>query len=217
MAVTSSFFAGQGLLTETGDSLDNAITTSRNAAGAILVNAGAVPIQGGTPTVANTSVIQVFGLGGNDTITLDEANGALPRADLFGGDGNDTLTGGSGVDQLSGEAGDDTLLGKGGTDFLFGGAGNDTLTGGDADDQLFGEAGDDRIIWNPGDDSDLAEGGDGTDTLEINGANGAEVFTITANGARVRVDRVDPAPFFVDAGTMENVVINANGGNDTII
>ena len=67
-------------------------------------------------TVANTSLIQVFGQGGNDTITLNEANGALPAANLFGGAGNDTLTGGSGGDMLFGQAGNDTLLGKGGAD-----------------------------------------------------------------------------------------------------
>jgi Ca2+-binding RTX toxin-like protein len=37
-------------------------------------------------------MIQVFGQGGNDTITLDESNGALPAVQLFGG-GNDTLLG----------------------------------------------------------------------------------------------------------------------------
>ncbi|MBY0460773.1 MAG: hypothetical protein K2V38_25925, partial [Gemmataceae bacterium] len=84
-------------LTVFGDNGDNAITVSRNAAGQILVNGGAVPVLGGTPTVANTTVVSVFGQGGNDTITLDEANGALPRANLFGGAGNDTLTGGSGA------------------------------------------------------------------------------------------------------------------------
>ena len=72
-----------------------------------------------SPTPA---LIQVFGQGGNDTITLNEANGALPRANLFGGAGNDTLTGGSGGDLLFGQAGNDTLLGKGGIDFLFGGS-----------------------------------------------------------------------------------------------
>ena len=60
---------------------------------------------------------------------------------------------------------------------------------------MFGEAGNDRMIWNPGDDTDLIEGGDGTDTAEVNGGNGAEVFTATANGTRVRFDRIDPAPF----------------------
>jgi Ca2+-binding RTX toxin-like protein len=215
MAVTARFFPGAGKLTEFGDVLDNALTTSRNAAGTILVNGGAVPVLGGTPTVANTSLIQVFGLGGNDTITLDETNGALPRANLFGGAGNDTLTGGSGGDLLFGQSGNDTVLGKGGNDLLFGGAGNDTLTGGDGDDQVFGEAGDDRMIWNPGDDTDLFEGGPGTDTAEVNGGNGAEVFTVTANGPRVRFDRLAHAPFSLDIGTTENLVLNMNGGDDS--
>ena len=215
MAVTASFDPTSGVLSVFGDALDNTITVSRDAAGTILINGGAVVIQGGTATVANTSLIQGFGLGGNDTITLNESNGALPRANLFGGDGNDTLIGGSGNDQLFGQAGNDTLLGKGGFDFLFGGDDNDTLTGGDADDQVFGESGDDRMIWNPGDDTDLNEGGDGTDTVEVNGGNGAEVFTATANGTRVRFDRLDPAPFSIDIGTSENLVVNANGGNDS--
>ncbi|HEY6640751.1 hypothetical protein [Povalibacter sp.] len=214
-AVGGVFTPGAGLLSVTGDSLDNAITFSRDAAGKILVNGGAVSTQGGTPTVANTSLIQAFGLGGNDTITLNEANGALPRANLFGGAGNDVLTGGSGADQLFGQADNDTLLGKGGNDLLFGGAGNDTLVGGDGDDQMFGEAGDDRMIWNPGDDTDLAEGGAGIDTVEVNGGNGAEVFTATANGTRVRFDRVSPAPFSIDIGTSEKLVVNMNGGDDS--
>jgi Ca2+-binding RTX toxin-like protein len=215
MAITSSFLKANGLLTTLGDALDNTITTSRDAAGTILVNGGAVPVLGGTPTVANTSLIQVFGQGGNDVIALDEANGALPSANLFGGTGNDTLIGGSANDLLFGQAGNDTLLGKGGNDFLFGGDGNDVLTGGDGDDQVFGEAGNDRMIWNPGDDSDLFEGGSGIDTAEVNGGNGSEVFTVTANGDRVRFDRVSPAPFSIDIGTTENLVVNMNGGDDT--
>ncbi len=216
MAINGSFFPGAGLLSVSGDNHKNNIAVSRNAAGQILANGGAVSIAGGQPTVANTAVIDVFGDDGNDTITLDETNGALPAALLFGGAGNDVLTGGSGDDMLFGGSGNDTLNGKGGNDLLFGGAGNDTLTGGAGNDELFGGAGDDRIIWNPGDGSDLVEGGDGIDTAEVNGGNGAETFTITANGSRVRFDRVDPAPFSLDIGTTENLVVNANGGDDTI-
>jgi Ca2+-binding RTX toxin-like protein len=211
-AVTASFSAG--VLSVNGDSLDNNITVSRNAAGTLLVNGGAVTVTGGTATVANTSRIQVFGLGGNDTLTLSEVNGALPPTNLFGGAGNDVLTGGSGNDQLFGESGNDTLLGKGGFDFLFGGNDNDTLTGGDADDQVFGQSGNDRMIWNPGDDTDLNEGATGTDTVEVNGGNGAEQFTTTANGTRVRFDRLNPAPFSIDIGTSERLTLNANGGDD---
>src|SRR5687768_10478565 len=215
MAITASFNAGAGLLSIFADNPDNTVTVSRNAAGNILINGGAVPVLGGNPTVANTALIQAFGLGGSDNLSLDESLGALPTANLFGGAGNDTAGGGSSDDQLFGQSGNDVLLGRGGFDLLFGGAGNDTLTGGDADDQVFGEGGDDRMIWNPGDDTDLFEGGAGTDTVEVNGGGGAEVFAITANGQRVRFDRLDPAPFAIDIGTSENLVLNANGGNDS--
>ncbi len=215
MATTSVFSPITGQLTVFGDAQGNTIVTSRDAAGRILVNGGAVPTVGGTPTVANTSLIQVFGQGGNDTISVDEANGAMPAANLFGGDGNDTLRGGSGNDLLFGQAGNDTLVGGAGNDFLFGGDGNDTLTGGAGNDQVFGEAGDDVMIWNPGDGTDLFEGGDGNDTAIVNGGNGSEVFTLTANGTRVRFDRINPAPFSIDIGTTENFVLNMNGGDDT--
>jgi Ca2+-binding RTX toxin-like protein len=215
MAITATF-ASNGFLSIFGDANKNSVIVSRDAAGNILVNGGAVHIQGGKATVANTAKIQMFGQDGNDTLTVDETNGAMPAALMFGGAGNDTLIGGSGNDMLFGGSGDDILLGKGGNDLLFGGAGNDTLTGGAGDDQMFGEAGNDRMIWNPGDGSDLMEGGDGNDTAEVNGGNGAEVFTITANGSRVRFDRISPAPFSLDIGTTENLVVNANGGDDVI-
>jgi Ca2+-binding RTX toxin-like protein len=211
LAVSGGFSPDSGILSVLGDGANNAIEFSRDAAGNILLNGNGIP---GSPTVANTTLIQAFGQGGNDTISLNEANGALPTANLFGGNGRDTLTGGASDDILFGQAGNDTLLGKGGFDLLFGGDGNDVLTGGDADDQMFGEAGNDRMIWNPGDDTDLHEGGSGTDTSEVNGGNGAEVFTATANGARVRFDRLDPAPFAIDIGTTENLVLNMNGGDD---
>jgi Ca2+-binding RTX toxin-like protein len=214
-AVTATFLPSSHVLTVFGDAQANTITVSRDAAGHILVNGGAVTVKGGMPSVANTNLIQVFGQAGNDVISLDEANGALPAADLFGGDGDDTLTGGSGNDLLFGQNGNDTLFGKGGNDFLFGGAGNDSLTGGAGNDQVFGEAGNDVMIWNPGDGTDLNEGGAGTDSVIVNGGNASETFTVTPNGTRVRFDRTDPAPFSIDIGTTENLLVNMNGGNDT--
>lgn len=212
-ATSATFIPNSGLLTVIGDNQDNALTISQNAGGTILVNGGAIPVSGGTPTVANTKLVQVFGLGGRDSITLSESTGALPRANLFGGSGADVLTAGSGNDQLFGQAGNDTLNGQGGFDQLFGGSENDRLTGGDADDQAFGEAGNDRMIWNPGEDTDLNEGGAGTDQVEVNGG-GSENFRATANGTRVRFDRLSPAPFSVDIGTSENLILNAGGGDD---
>src|SRR5262249_15710084 len=53
--VTASFTAAAGELRVVGDALDNTIVVSRNAAGTILVNNGAVAIQGDPgATVANT-------------------------------------------------------------------------------------------------------------------------------------------------------------------
>src|SRR5258705_288427 len=231
MAITSIF--SKNILTEFGDATDNSIITSRDAAGNILVNGGAVPITGGNPTVANTALIQVFGQAGNDTITLNEANGALPAVNLFGGDGNDTITGGSGNDMLFGQAGNDILLGKGGNDFLFGGDGNDTLTGGAGDDRLLGGDGNDLItggrgndtllggtgndtfVWNPGDGSDAVEGQDGTDTLQFHGANINEKIDITANGTRARFAR-DVANITMDLNSVEHINFTALGGADTI-
>src|SRR5262245_7544596 len=204
MAVTASFVPATGVLTEIGDTLDNVITTSRDAAGAILVNGGAVAVQGSTPTVANTTLIQALGQGGNDTITLDEASGALPAANLFGEDGNDTLTGGSGSDLLDGGAGNYNLRGGDGNDFIDGQQGDDTA---------FLGAGDDVFQWDPGDGSDIVEGQDGIDTLLFNGANINEKFDVSANGGRVRFTR-DVANILTDLDNVEHVTVNALGGTD---
>jgi hypothetical protein len=96
MAITASFT--QPTLFEVGDDLDNVMTTSRNAAGVWLVNGGALPVTGGTPTVANTGLISVSGGAGDDV--------------LQGGAGNDTLLGGAGADVVIGGAGIDVLEGK---------------------------------------------------------------------------------------------------------
>lgn len=111
LSVTAVFVPAEHVLVAIGDTQPNDIVVSRNAAGDILVNGGAVPVLGGAPTVANTTFIQVFGQAGNDRIALDEANGVLPAALLFGGAGNDTLTGGNGDDVLIGGAGQDVLDG----------------------------------------------------------------------------------------------------------
>ena len=113
----------------------------------------AISVEGGQPTVVNTTEIDVSGGNGNDTISLGNAGQALPSAHLFGGNGKDTLIGGAGNDTLDGGAGDDTVVGGKGTDTAFLGAGNDTF------------------IWNPGDGNDVVEGGGGFDTLDFRGAD----------------------------------------------
>ena len=214
-ATSAHFNQGHGVLTVFGDPNGGTTVVSRDRAGVIEVNGGGVRIDGARATVSNVRTIVVVGGYGSDRLAIDEANGPLPRAVLFGGSGDDELFGGSGNDRMFGGSGDDRLFGGGGDDVLKGGDGQDALSGGIGTDRSFGGSGEDQMIWNPGDGSDLNEGGDGTDAVVVNGGGVGETFTATANGSRVRFDRVAPLPFSLDIGTSERLVVNANGGDDS--
>ena len=117
------------------------------------------------------AVVNVFGLGGADTIigNLDLAavmhggagNDLLigGRNDdvIHGGAGHDLIFGGLGDDELHGDEGNDWLHGGAGNDLLRGGAGNDWLLGGFGDDDLDGEDGFDWLIGGPGNDVENGE------------------------------------------------------------
>lgn len=100
---------------------------------------------------ANVENLEYFGAGAFTGTGNAEAN------HMVAGSLDDVLNGGDGDDTLAGEAGNDTLNGGNGADRLFGGTGADNMNG---------EAGNDRmIVDNAG---DVANGGDGIDTVEIN-------------------------------------------------
>ena len=72
------------------------------------------------------------------------------------------------------------------------------------------------MIWNPGDDTDLNEGGDGTDTVEVNGGNGAEAVHRHRQRHARPLRPHQPRPRSrIDIGTSEKLVLNANGGDDS--
>ncbi|NLE62020.1 MAG: calcium-binding protein, partial [Planctomycetes bacterium] len=141
---------------------------------------------------AQFTCIVVNAGGGDDLVWIDEANGVFTDTEIT------TINGGNGDDEL------------------LGGSGAETFVGGPDNDSAYMGAGNDRFVWNSGDDTDLVEGSDGVDTIEVNGGDGSEDFTVTANGTRVRFDRINSAPFFLDIGTSESLILNANGGNDTL-
>ena len=205
MAINSKFTAG--VLSVTGDNGDDAITVTRDTAGQILINDGAISAQGATLT--NATGIVVVGGNGNDTISLDNiappAGQALPPATLSGGNGNDILIGG------------------GGNDMLFGGAGNDTVTGGKGTDTAFLGSGNDTFIWNPGDGNDTVDGQAGFDTLDFHGKNGGETFSIDANGSGATFNRtggtigltsVERIQFEAQGQFADNITINDLTGTD---
>ncbi len=128
---------------------------------------------------------------GDDTVKVDETNGVFSDTEAV------TFEGG---------AGNDTLLG---------GTGGETLTPGPGEDFVYGFGGADRIIWAGTDGNDFIEGGDGADTLEANGTGEAEQYAATANGSRIRFDRVSPATAFLDIAGVENMAVNMKGGDDS--
>jgi Ca2+-binding RTX toxin-like protein len=137
---------------------------------------------------------------GNDTVRIDDSNGAFTNAiptTIGGGPGNDTLIGG---------AGNETFLG---------GPGNDTVNGGKGNDTALLGPGDDTFVWNPGDGSDVIEGQSGNDTMLFNGANAPENVSLSANGDRLTFFR-NVGNVTMDTHGVENVDFNALGGADNI-
>ncbi|MEB3283474.1 MAG: sodium:calcium exchanger, partial [Lyngbya sp.] len=128
---------------------------------------------------------------------------------LVGDQGNDFLEGGNSIDLLIGFEGDDTLKGGDNTDVLLGNQGNDLLVGDRGDDFMFGGQDNDRMVWNNGDGSDLMEGGEGIDTVEVNGSiDQGDQFTLNANGERAQFDRINLGPFTLDVNDSEEFSVN---------
>jgi Ca2+-binding RTX toxin-like protein len=80
-----------------------------------------------------------------------------------------------------------------------------------------GDAGDDTLVWNNGDGTDVVNGDDGRDDIEVNGAPAAgDTFTVQPNGARIKFDRTNLVAFSLDIGSSETMHANGLGGDDTI-
>jgi len=127
------------------------------------------------------------------------AAAANAKVSITGGAGADDLTGGAGNDTILGGAGDDTIVGAAGTNSLVGGAGNDLITSAGLTDVV--DAGDGiDVVVTAGTHTGTLGGGGGTsdilrlsaisnlsgatvsgfETLNINQANAATVFTLNA-------------------------------------
>src|SRR3954447_22339278 len=195
---------GQRISTVFGTSGNNTIVISRDAAGHILVNGAAAKVGRSQATVTNVDQLRVFGLGGNEPISLNETNGPLPQAQLIGGDGNDAITGGAEADLLSGGNGNDLIEGGTGNETLLGGGRKDFIDGNSgADTAMLGD-GNDTFKWDPGDGSDRVEGQAGLDTMLFNGSDAGETFNVAANGRRVTFTR-DPGGIRMDLVGIEAI------------
>lgn len=114
----------------------------------VIVDGNATPLAAFN-TGAVSQVI-VHGGAGDDAITSASSN-TFPTQ-IFGGDGNDTITGGGGEDLLFGETGNDLIYAANGNDVAVGGYGNDQLFGGNGRDVLIGGKGSDTLEGQNGED-----------------------------------------------------------------
>ena len=136
----------------------------------------------------------IYGLGGNDTITVQDPHATT---EIYGGDGDDTvkgslwvvdyIEGGAGNDSLYGYWGNDTILGGDGNDRIDGGAGDDLIYTGGGDDTIQGGYSNDTIYVGPG--TNKIDGGPGTDSAVFAGdftdyalTTAGSVTTITFTG-----------------------------------
>ena len=159
---------------------------------------------------------------------LDSVDGFANE--LYGKDGQDTLTGGTGDDYLDGGDGSDSLLGGGGNDELRGGAGffdvleggsgNDVLVGGEGEDQLRGEDGDDVVDGGAGDD--FLEGNAGDDVYVLGDGYGQDLVSEDEDDGGAGFDTVRfatgiaPADVLVERGDYGDLILSINGGADSL-
>jgi Ca2+-binding RTX toxin-like protein len=162
-------------------------------------------------------LLEIAGLGGNDTINASNLPAGIMPLTIDGGSGNDTITGSQGNDLLQGDAGNDVVAGGAGNDFVDAGMGNDTVVGGRGNDTVHLGAGNDLYVWSFGHGEDTVEGGDGIDTLRVTCTNTDDPLSIT-NGVGTMVAIYEPLFFssVLFADESERIQIRALGGEDSI-
>ena len=118
-----------------------------------------------------------------------------PKARIFGGPGNDTISGDDNVNVIWAGGGDDTVYARGSDDEVQGGSGNDVLWGG---------WGDDLVNGGPGNDSEY--GADNNDLFQ----QSPQLVHSSTEGPKTAVDKGDTYyDIVVPPAPMSTVDVNA--------
>jgi Ca2+-binding RTX toxin-like protein len=236
--ITAIFIPAQQTLVVVGTAGDDSISVKRNAAGKIVINNGAVAILGTKPTVDTTSVLEVFGQAGNDDISLDESNGALPSGVVSGGDGTDSVTiegspasesyflanNGVGIARVGRNTPspffDDldttenlTVNMKGGDDVFAGQNGVSflhlTVDGGAGNDTILGGDGDDLLIGGTG--QDFIDGNRGNDVVQMGAGDDTFQWDPGDGSDTVEGEGGNDTLLFNGSNAGEKIDLSANG------
>ncbi|WP_027181442.1 type I secretion C-terminal target domain-containing protein [Oleidesulfovibrio alaskensis] len=152
----------------TGEYADNAGTIAEGLEALGSVDSGRSQALNDPGTQADSATPAAVSAGGRQSTSADAS------ADIYGTEGDDTLTGTPSADRIHGLGGNDLLAGTGGNDTIFGNEGDDTLIGGSGDDML--------------------DGGSGIDTASYAGAGSgvqADLSAGTATGTTTGNDTLD--------------------------
>jgi Ca2+-binding RTX toxin-like protein len=176
-----------------------------------------------------------------DQVTFQNTDVATVQAGLILPVSNDTIVGGPGDETLNGFGGDDIISGGGGADTINGGDGNDWLFSGDfyahdtgtEHDVVMGGTGDDWLSVGYGDDAD---GGDGTDRLDLDLSASPTALDLdfssfltgqplTIFGGTIqnieRIDQLTGTDFAdhltITGGSIDPTSVHALGGDDWLI
>ena len=150
--------------------------------------------------LASFETIDVDAGNGDDTVRIDQVNGAFTTTKPT---------------RISGENGDDTLIGGSGAEAFDGGNGDDFVDGNQGADTAFLDRGDDTFVWDQGDGSDVVEGGSGFDTQVFNGFGANEIMAATAGGGRVLFTRVQGS-IVMSLDDVEAIDVRPLSGTDTV-
>jgi len=145
---------------------------ANDRAGSAVSAAGDVDGDGFDDVIVGASRADVGDLqtAGNTFVIFGGGFGS--EATQVGGEGNDTLTGSTAVDRLVAGNGDDVVIGGGGADVLRGGAGDDVLA---VSDLTFADI----------------DGGNGTDTLRLDGTGLTLDLTAVNDEEVVGIEQID--------------------------
>jgi VCBS repeat-containing protein len=221
--------ASDGALVDISGSTFTNFSASENGFGSagVLV----APVGGGTSTVnlnagntfTNNSVAVSVGFNATDTDIVHFNNPITVNSSVLDALGlqafGDVVVTGVPAN-LSGGVVKVDWMGGPGANAIFGDDQNDTLQGNGGNDTILAGGGDDSVTYNVGDGSDTVDGGSNTatgDTVTINGTAGAETFDITGGSPTAPHIDVDiNSSQALDITDVEEIVVNTNGGGDTV-
>ena len=181
---------------------------------------------------------------GNDAVRVDDTNGAFTDSiptTIAGGAGDDSLIGGAGAETFLGGDGNDTIDGGKGNDTASLGDGNDVFSWdpGEGSDVIDGQAGGDRMLFNGGAGADtvtmtanfgrltffrnpgnVTMDTDNVEIVDLNALGGPDSVTVNdLTATDVKQTNLDLAAALGGSATdgfIDNVVVNATKGDDTI-